>query len=70
MVILMVSREFNYFTDHSLSKYADEWVLILKDRVVLHGKDLKKILRESDEKYPNNRDVLLARVTDERTLIL
>lgn len=66
----MTSREFNYFTSHSLDKYLDEWVLILKDKVILHGKDLKKILEESDRKYPHNRDVLLAKVTDERTLIL
>ena len=70
MVVPMVSHEFNYFTSHSLDKYVGEWILILKDRVVLHGKDLAKILKESDEKYPHNRDVLLAKVTDERTLIL
>ncbi|MBU4436833.1 MAG: hypothetical protein KKH78_01005 [Candidatus Altiarchaeota archaeon] len=69
-MVPMASREFNYFTEHSLDKYSDEWVLILKDKVVLHDKDLGKILEESDKKYPRNRDILLAKVTDERTLIL
>ena len=66
----MASREFKYFTSHKLNKYTDEWVIIHKDKVVLHNKNLKKLLNESDEKYPNNRDLLLAKITDERTLIL
>ncbi|ODS42058.1 MAG: hypothetical protein MSIBF_01555 [Candidatus Altiarchaeales archaeon IMC4] len=66
----MTSSEFNYFTNHTLDRYTDEWVLVLNDRVVLHDKNLKNILKASDEKYPNNKDALLAKVTDERTLIL
>ncbi len=56
----LISREFEYFSNNSLSRYESEWVIIKGNRVIFHDKNLKKTLKESDKYSPN--EVLLAQV--------
>ncbi|MCD6108674.1 MAG: hypothetical protein J7J89_04300 [Thermoplasmata archaeon] len=49
-----------------LRKFAGEWVLVLKDEVIMHGKNLEEILEEAKE-YPDE-DLTLLRVPPQKTI--
>lgn len=54
------------------SRHPDEYVAILGKRVVSHGKDLAKLMKELEEKYPieNNRIAVKYVTTKKIELIL
>jgi len=47
----MKKREFNWLLSHPEieEKYAGEYIAIVGDKVVAHGKDFKRVLREAEK---------------------
>lgn len=41
----------------NLSKYQGEWVIVARNSVVAHGKDLNKLFSEVDRKCPNEERI-------------
>ena len=45
-----------------------KWVILLDEHVIASGDDIKEIIKEAQEKYPNKR-FILAKVPEEGTMI-
>jgi len=45
-----------------------KWVIFLDEHIIASGDDIKKIIKEAKEKYPNKK-FTLARVPEEGTMI-
>ncbi|MCR4327489.1 MAG: DUF5678 domain-containing protein [Nanoarchaeota archaeon] len=45
-----------------------KWVVLLEQRIIASGDDLKEIIKESQRKYPNQKFVL-AKVPEEGAMI-
>ncbi len=52
-----------------ISKYEGEYVAIIKDKIIAHGKDVKKVYQEAKAKFPKNI-VFLCQVPRKEALIL
>ena len=46
-------RTYDYYANADLSKYVGEWVAIVDNKVVAHGKNLKEIIKKTKEQKPN-----------------
>ena len=51
-----------------LDKLRGKWVIILDEHIVVFGDNIKEIIKEAKEKYPNKK-LVLAKVPEEGTLI-
>jgi hypothetical protein len=49
-------------------KLYGKWVIFLDEHVIASGNDIKKVIREAEEKYPKKK-FILARVPEEGTMI-
>lgn len=65
----MTTRDYDWFVESELSEYRGEYIIILDEEVVYHGKDLTEILKEFRRNYPNQVPKV-AKIPDEETLIL
>jgi len=45
-----------------------KWVILLNEHVIASGDDIKKIIKEAQEKYPNKK-FILAKVPEKGTMI-
>ncbi len=52
-----------------ISKYEGEYVAIIEDKIIAHGKDVKKVYQEAKAKFPKNI-VFLGQVPRKEALIL
>lgn len=52
-----------------ISKYEGEYVAIIEDKIIAHGKDAKKVYQEAKAKFPKNI-VFLGQVPRKEALIL
>ena len=64
----MQMRAYNVFMKTDLSKYIDEWIAIVDDEIVSHGKDVKVTYDKAVKKYPDHR-VMVAKVPGKRNCI-
>ncbi len=46
-------KNYEFYADANLSKYAGEWVAIINSKIVAHGKSLKEIVKKARETSPN-----------------
>ena len=46
-----MTKNYDFFMELDVSPYWDEWVLICKERVVAHGKDLKELFEVAEREY-------------------
>lgn len=61
-----------YFRAHladMIAKYEGEYVAIIEDKIISHGKDVKKVYREAKERFPK-KVVFLGQVPRKGALIL
>jgi len=63
-----MESSYGYYIKTDLEKYLGEWIVIIDDDVVAHGKDVKKVYNDAKAKYPRKRP-LLAKVPEEKALI-
>ncbi len=47
-----MGKNLDYFQRSDLTRYAGEWVVICKEQVVAHGKDLQKVVALARQLYP------------------
>jgi hypothetical protein len=59
---------YNYFLETNLEKYKGEWIAIFDNKIVSHGKDLKKLVEEAKEICADKK-FLLAKVPSDETMI-
>ena len=52
----------------NVDKYIGEWVAICNQKIISHGKDVKKVFEEAKEKCPKDKP-LLTRVPDKESMI-
>ncbi|MCK4485795.1 MAG: hypothetical protein KAU38_03430 [Desulfobacterales bacterium] len=65
----MATKDYDWFVNSELTEYRGEYVIILHEKVVYHGKDLTKILKEFRRHHPNQVPKI-AKIPEEETLIL
>jgi len=63
-----LERNYEAYLQTNLSSYLGEWVAICDNKVVSHGKNVKKVFEEAKKKYPNKKP-LLTKVPSKETLI-
>ena len=68
MTKLTQELNYNYYMDADISAYTGEWIAILEDKIIAHGKDLKKMVAEA-QILSNGKKFLLAKVPSEETMI-
>ena len=64
-----MDKSYNFFLKSDLSKYIGEWIAIVDDKIVAHGKDVKKIYEEAKKNYSKKRP-LITKVPEKETMIL
>ena len=64
----IMSRGFDTFINADLSKYMDEWICIVDDKIIFHGDGIKKGYKMTEEKYPGKL-ITIARVPGETNCI-
>jgi hypothetical protein len=49
----MMTTEYNWFLNHPeiIAKYSGEYIAIIGEQVVSHGKNFKQVLEEAEKKY-------------------
>ncbi len=64
------TREANYeyYLKVDVSNYAGEWISICINKILSHGKNLKSVVKEAQEKCKGKK-FLLARVPKEEAII-
>ncbi|MCR4335937.1 MAG: DUF5678 domain-containing protein [archaeon] len=45
-------KTYEFYANADLSKYAGQWVAIVNNKVIAHGKDVKKLLKEAGKEAP------------------
>ena len=64
-----MEKEYAFFMKTDVSKYVDEWIAIVGNKIVSHGRDVEKVYKEAKELYPK-KTPLIARVPGKETMIL
>ena len=63
-----MNENYQFFMKTDINPYIGQWIAICKQKIVAHGKDVKKVFKEAKEKCPRERP-LLTRVPDKETMI-
>ena len=63
-----MSKNYQFFLKANVSPYIGEWIAICKEKVVVHGKDVKKVFKSAREKNPEERP-FLARIQNKEAMI-
>ncbi len=64
----MTVATYNAFMKANLTNYVGEWIVVVDDEIVSHGKDIKTIYSIAKEKYPD-KTPLITKVPDKATCI-
>ena len=60
---------YNFFMEANVENYIDEWVAVVDSKIVSHGKNVEKVIKEAKKKYPKKKP-LITRVPGKETMIL
>ncbi len=64
-----MSRNYEWYVNANLEKEAGNWIVIVDEKIVASGKDLKQLLDQTDRKF-EGKESLIAKVPTKDTLIL
>lgn len=64
-----MSKNYEWYIEADVSKYAGKWIAIVDQKVVANGEDAKKVYYEAKKKYPQKRPSL-AKVPTKDLLVL
>lgn len=64
-----MEESYNFFMETNVENYIDEWVAIVDSKIVSHGKNAEKVIKEAKKKCPNKRP-LITKVPGNETMIL
>lgn len=62
-------NNYEYFMKADVSSYIDEWIAIVDNKIISHGKNVKQVFNEAREKCPGKRP-LLTKIPGKETMIL
>jgi len=62
------SSSYETYLHTNLSQHKGKWIVLFNEHIIAIGDDIKKILKEASEKYPNKK-FMLAKVPSEETMI-
>ena len=60
---------FSAYLTANLEEFRGKWIILCDEHVIASGKDIKKLVSEAQEKFPDKK-FLLARVPQDGTMIL
>ena len=63
-----MDKNYSFFMETNVDHLIGQWVAICHQKIVSHGKDVKKVFREAKKKCPKERP-LLTRIPDKETMI-
>lgn len=63
-----MDKNYQFFMKTNVDSFIGQWVAICNQKILSHGKDVKKVFKEAKEKCPKER-LLLTRVPDKETMI-
>ena len=63
-----LSQNYSFFAKTELEQFRGQWIAICNQEIVAYGKELKKVLEESKQKYPTKKP-LIVRVPEKETMI-
>ncbi len=63
-----LEKNYHYFMDADVSPYIGEWIAILENKIISHGRNLKEVVRIANN-ISKGKKFLLARVPSEETMI-
>lgn len=64
-----MSENFEAFMELDESQYINEYVVIVKGKMVAHGDDAEKLLKEARKQFPEEIP-LIAKIPSEEALVL
>lgn len=53
-----IISNFESLSEEDISKYAGEWIAIVDNKVIVHGKSFKEVYEFVKEKYPKERPLI------------
>ncbi len=65
----MLDESYNFFLKANLSPYSDQWIAIVDNKIVSHGRDVKKVFRKARKEHPKEKP-LIAKVPGKQAMIL
>lgn len=51
----MILSNFESLSEEDISKYAGEWIAIVDNKIVSHGKSFRDVFAEAKKNYPGKR---------------
>ncbi len=63
-----MDKNYEFYMKKNVDNYIGEWIAICKEKIVSHGKDVKKVFHEAKEKCPKEKP-LLTRIPDKESMI-
>ncbi len=64
-----MKESYSYFLKADVKSYVGEWIAIVDNQIIAHGKDAKKVYDEAVKKSGGKRP-LITRIPDKETMIL
>lgn len=62
----MQEKSYQYYIETDTSKYVGEWIAVADDRILAHGKNVKKVVTEANK---TGKKFILAKVPSQETMI-
>lgn len=62
-------ESYEFFLRADLSRHVGDWVAILKDRIVAHGRSIKEVYRHATKEHAA-KDILFVKVPGKNAMIL
>lgn len=59
---------YHFFMKTNLDQYIGQWIAVCHEKIVSHGKNVKKVFQEAKEKCPREKP-LLTRIPEKETMI-
>lgn len=66
---MISAKSYDFFLKADLKPYSDEWIAIVDNRVVSHGRNVKEVFEKAKKECPKCRPVI-AKVPGRQTMIL
>jgi len=66
---MISTKTYNFFVEADVKQYLNEWIAIVDDRIISHGKSAKEVYERAKRQRPECRPVI-AKIPGDKTMIL
>jgi hypothetical protein len=63
-----LKQNYDFFIETNLQEYEGEWVAICENKIVAHGKDIRRVFEDARKICPNSKP-LLSKIPSKATMI-